>query len=278
MYRKSVVIKLVIAVTFQVVKFQGIMNKTSPYFTTSTEDREKEEPPRKRPFRPPSSLIAQPAAASCSKAISKIRLGDAFFNQDSASLAAALLGKVLVRCIDNKELICGRIVETEAYLGLIDKACHSNHKRTQRTEPMFMKPGTVYVFSIYGMYNCFNISSGGEGAAVLLRAVEPLSGLELMQQIRCRNQKKERNLLPHQLCNGPSKLCLSYGITKELNKIDMTLPSSDIWIEEWSPQPSFCAITSTRIGLSKKAAEWIDAPLRFYIKDCRSVSVVDRNK
>ena len=248
------------------------MNNTSPYFNTSVVEDEN-EPPKKRINT--SSLAT---IMSAPKAIMKTRLGNPFFNQDSTSLAMALLGKVLVRCFDGKELICGRIVETEAYLGLMDKACHSNHKRTQRTEPMFMKAGTVYVFSIYGMYNCFNISSGGEGAAVLLRAVEPLSGLDLMQRIRSRQQKKERSLLPHQLCNGPSKLCLSYGITKELNKTDMTSTSSDIWIEEWSSEAMNIhqIVTSKRIGLGKKAAEWIDAPLRFYIQNCPSVSVIDR--
>ncbi|XP_057370875.1 DNA-3-methyladenine glycosylase-like [Daphnia carinata] len=234
------------------------------------------EPPRKRkckllPHLPPVALPSFPPI--------KTRLGDEFFNQESSLLANALLGKVLVRQINNGEHICGRIVETEAYLGMVDKAAHSSCKRSVRTEPMFMKPGTVYVFSIYGMYHCFNISSGGEGKAVLIRAIEPLSGFERMQQIRSESQKKSCHGLPtHQLCNGPSKLCLSFGITKEFNKVDLADPSSRIWIEDWSPQPEFVTVTSTRIGLSKKAAEWIDAPLRFYVSDSKSVSVLDKSK
>lgn len=250
-----------------------MMSKSSPYFQTA--NIRKKEPPRKKFCNMPtiSSL-----AVSTSQTIRRTRLDDTFFNQESSVLARALLGKVLVRCLDNQEPICGRIVETEAYLGLQDKACHSNNKRTVRTEPMFMKPGTVYVFSIYGMYHCLNISSAGEGAAVLLRAVEPISGLQLMQNLRSLKQKKERNLPPHHLCNGPSKLCLAYGISKELNKLDLADPSSNIWIERWDPEPSFNTITSTRIGLSKKAADWITAPLRFYVQGCNSVSVFDRSK
>jgi DNA-3-methyladenine glycosylase len=262
------------------------MDKTSVYFQCLAKQHLEHEPPRKRwcnkstPNQlPPAVVGTYVVAPSTFIPSNKIRLGDDFFNQESSTLAVSLLGKILVRLIDNKELVCGRIVETEAYLGMMDKACHSSHKRSARTEPMFMKPGTIYVYSIYGMYHCFNISSGGEGAAVLLRAIEPLSGFELMQKYRSQAQKKVSRILPiNQLCNGPSKLCLSFGITKTLNKIDMDSPSSQIWIEDWSPQPEFTIVTSTRIGLSKKAAEWIDAPLRFYINDSKSVSVTDKSK
>lgn len=252
------------------------MGKTSVYFQNLGEKQHLEdEPLRKKQCKSTHRQLVPAITPSM-----KIRLTDEFFNQESTALATSLLGKVLVRLIDNKELVCGRIVETEAYLGLIDKACHSSHKRSARTEPMFMKPGTIYVYSIYGMYHCFNISSGGEGAAVLLRAVEPLSGFELMQQIRSQAQKKTNSrILPiHQLCNGPSKLCLSFGITKELNKMDMASPTTQMWIEDWRPQPEFTTITSTRIGLSKKAGEWIDAPLRFYVNDSKSVSIIDKSK
>lgn len=245
------------------------MSTKSPYF-----EGQLGEPLRKRICK----TLPMPPVVPARPTVVKTRLSDLFFNQECSALAQALLGKVLVRCFENKGLICGRIVETEAYLGLPDKACHSSHKRTERTEPMFMKPGTMYVYSIYGMYHCFNISSGGEGAAVLLRAIEPLSGLELMQQIRSVRQKKERIFPSHQLCNGPSKLCLSYGISKDLNKMDLADPSSPIWVEDWKPQLSFNTITSTRIGLGKKAAEWITAPLRFYVFGSKSVSVVDKSK
>lgn len=206
----------------------------------------------------------------------RIRLGDDFFNQESPMLARELLGKILVRKFPDGKLVCGRVVETEAYLGPIDKAAHSSCLKSVRTEPMFMKPGTVYVFSIYGMYHCMNVSSGGEGAAVLFRAVEPIAGIEKMQELRCSRNGKERTFPIHQLCNGPSKICLSYGVDKSFNKEDLTTASSHMWIEDWEGEQSFTIVTSTRIGLSKKAEEWIDAPLRFYVKGCRSVSMIDK--
>ena len=205
------------------------------------------------------------------------RLVADFYNQDACRLAQALLGKVLVRRLDKDELVCGRIVETEAYLGVKDKACHSfGNRRTLRTKPMFMKPGTIYVYSIYGMYHCVNISSLGDGAVVLLRAVEPLLGLEEMKELRLSKQRTRRVFHPHQLCNGPSKICLSYAIGKEMNSVDIASSSSPIWIEDWNARLEFQTVTSSRIGLGRTAQEWADAPLRFYVLGSTSVSVVDR--
>ena len=105
----------------------------------------------------------------------------------------------------------GRIVETEAYLGGDDKASHSyNGRRTDRNEAMYMKPGTCYVYSIYGVHCCVNISSLGEGAAVLVRALEPTAGEGLMKKRR-KSAKKSRD---QALCNGPSKLCQALDITR----------------------------------------------------------------
>ena len=106
------------------------------------------------------------------------RLGRKFYNKPTEELAKNLLGKLLYRILDGGEVLCGKIVETEAYLGEIDKACHSyGGKVTERTKPMFMAPGTAYVYIIYGMYHCFNISSGDRGACVLIRALEPIKGM-----------------------------------------------------------------------------------------------------
>ena len=202
------------------------------------------------------------------------KLGNNFFEQSPEKLAQALLGKVLVHQLKNGDIISGKIVETEAYLGPEDKAAHSYKKRTARTEAMYMKPGTIYIFSIYGMYHCMNISSFGDGAAVLLRAVEPIAGMEQMKVLRCQKQNIQRDFLQHQLCNGPSKICLSFGIGKEFNTVDIT-SSDSVWIEESWDHPQMI-VTSTRIGLSKKAEEWITAPLRYYVLDSKSVSVIDR--
>ena len=105
------------------------------------------------------------------------KLDRSFYDKPTENLAKELLGKLLYRVLDNGEVLCGRIVETEGYLGEIDKACHAfGGKRTARSEPMYMAPGTAYVYIIYGMYNCLNISSQEPGACVLIRALEPLQG------------------------------------------------------------------------------------------------------
>ena len=105
------------------------------------------------------------------------KLGRAFYDRPTEELAKQLLGKLLYRVLGNGEVLCGRIVETEGYLGEVDKACHAfGGKRTARSEPMYMAPGTAYVYIIYGMYHCLNISSQEPGACVLIRALEPLQG------------------------------------------------------------------------------------------------------
>ena len=105
------------------------------------------------------------------------KLTDTDFNKCSISLAEYLIGKILTRVYDDGEILSGRIVETEAYLGEQDKACHTfGGKRTERTQPMYMTPGTLYVYFIYGMYHCLNISSQDVGGCVLIRALEPLQG------------------------------------------------------------------------------------------------------
>ena len=163
----------------------------------------------------------------------------------------------------------GRIVETEAYLGGEDKAAHSyGGKRTERNEAMYMPPGTAYVYSIYGMHSCFNISSRGEGAAVLVRALEPLGGLEHMRASR-KVAKNDRNL-----CNGPAKLCQALGINKTCNRLDMT--SSDrLWVEPSEvdgEEGGFEVVERTRIGIDYAGEEWAGKLLRLYVKDSRFVS------
>ena len=183
------------------------MDKTSPYFTrsatkpvsssaTSSFETEDLKPPASKKKK---SEIILPAISAAPSAIPvpkrRARLGDSFYQQDSPILAQSLLGKILVRRMaeGDEDLICGRIVETEAYRGVIDKAAHVFHSgRTDRTEAVFMKPGTIYVYLTYGMYHCMNISSSDEGGGVLLRAIEPLSGLERMAFLRQEKRKKSK--------------------------------------------------------------------------------------
>lgn len=197
------------------------------------------------------------------------RCGRQFFDKPCEQLAQDLLGCALFREAERGLQCFGRIVETEAYLGGEDKAAHSyNGKRTERNEAMYMPPGTAYVYSIYGMHCCFNISSQGDGAAVLIRALEPVGGMASMM-VRRKGVKK-----PQDLCNGPAKLCQAMGIDKTCNKLDL-VSGREMWVElppKSGPGP--CAgetEASKRIGVDY-AEEWADELLRFNIKDCPFVS------
>jgi len=210
-------------------------------------------------FKPPSRLV-----------------GD-FYDNPCLVLAKSLLGKVLCRKLPGGELLKGKIVETESYLGEEDVASHSyKGKQTPRNAAMFMKPGTAYVYVIYGMYNCFNISSQENGSAVLLRALEPLAGFETMKVKRSIKRKEgAKELKITDLCSGPSKLCQSFSVNKELDKVDMCT-SEDIWLEEGGDMDDMMIVTSSRIGISSCGPEWAGKPLRFYIHGNKHVSVRDK--
>lgn len=207
------------------------------------------------------------------------RLGKDFFNQPCISLAKAFLGKVLVRrCEDGTELR-GRIVETESYLGGEDKASHSaGGKRTERNTAMFMKPGTIYVYPIYGIYLCMNVSSEGEGAAVLLRSLEPLQGQAVMRQLRAARRKEgARPLKDKELCNGPSKLCQALNIPRCFDRRDLA-SDPEVWLEgdpDTSPAKPQDIVSAPRIGIESHG-EWAKKPWRFYIRGHPCVSVVNK--
>ncbi|KAF7666007.1 hypothetical protein LDENG_00122100 [Lucifuga dentata] len=207
------------------------------------------------------------------------KLGEDFFNQPCVRLAKAFLGKVLVRrCADGTELR-GRIVETEAYLGGEDKASHSaGGKRTERNAAMFMKPGTIYVYAIYGIYLCMNVSSQGEGAAVLLRSLEPLQGQPAMRQLRAaRRREGARQLKDRELCNGPSKLCQALNIPRCFDRRDLA-SDPEVWLEtdpQASPPEPHDVVSVSRIGIESHG-EWAAKPLRFYLRGHPCVSVVNR--
>ncbi|XP_068434101.1 DNA-3-methyladenine glycosylase [Clinocottus analis] len=207
------------------------------------------------------------------------RLGEDFFNQPCISLAQAFLGKVLVRrCADGTELR-GRIVETEAYLGGEDKASHSaGGKRTERNTAMFMEPGTIYVYLIYGIYLCMNVSSEGEGAAVLLRSLEPLQGQPVMRQLRAAKRREgARQLKDKELSNGPSKLCQALNILRCFDRRDLA-SDPDVWLERepnTNPAEPHDIVSAPRIGIESHG-EWAKKPWRFYIRGHPCVSVVDK--
>jgi DNA-3-methyladenine glycosylase len=179
----------------------------------------------------------------------------AFYDRDAAAVARDLLGAVL-RHETSEGVISGRIVETEAYLGPHDPASHSAVGRTARTWHMFGPPGTAYVYFIYGMHWCVNAVTReeGYGAAVLIRAVEPLTGLDLM---RARRPKARRD---HDLANGPGKLCAALGITRAHNGLLLT-GDNPLAIRAGNPIPDAQVTVTPRIGISK-AVDW---PLRFVV-------------
>ncbi|NXK90076.1 3MG glycosylase, partial [Formicarius rufipectus] len=205
------------------------------------------------------------------------RLEADFFHQPCVSLAKSFLGQVLVRRLPDGRELWGRIVETEAYLGGEDEASHSRGGRqTQRNAAMFMAPGTLYVYQIYGMYFCINVSSQGEGAAVLLRSLEPLQGLDAMRELRGAARKAPSGRLQDwQLCNGPARLCQAFGIDKAFDQRHLT-QDSDIWMAPGRDLPGEQdVVATTRIGIGNRG-EWAQKPLRFYVRGNRFVSVVDK--
>lgn len=196
------------------------------------------------------------------------RLARSFYQQDPVTVARQLLGCTLVHIVDGQRL-AGRVVETEAYLGVEDKAAHSyGGRRTARVEPMYADGGTSYVFFTYGMHHCFNVvtQEKNEPTAVLLRALEPTEGITSMQTHRAA-ARRERDL-----CNGPAKLCQALGIDRKSNARDLTTDKA-LWIESASVQTSEDEIVaSPRVGIAY-AEEWVDKSLRFTLRDHPCVSV-----
>lgn len=175
-----------------------------------------------------------------------------------------LLGATLYSYIDGK-LTGGKIVELEVYLGDSDRACHAYpNKKTPRNSVMFDAGGRAYVYFVYGMHNMFNIviSDAGKANAILIRALEPIVGIETMQARRKINKNTE-------LCNGPAKLTQALGITTKFNGADLTT-GKNIWIESRTEKiPSI--IAGKRIGIDY-AGDDAELPWRFAIKDNRFIS------
>ncbi len=179
--------------------------------------------------------------------LSRRRLCRSFFARPAPSVARDLLGRVFVRTGTDGIRIAGRIVETEAYTQ-DDAASHSHHGPTARNEVMFGAPGLLYVYFTYGVHFCLNVVTGrvGEGSAVLLRALEPLEGLDAM----ARNRGKEDVRL---LCSGPARLCQAFGVTASENGLDLVIDGS-FRIEAGSKVGDAQTLVTERIGI-RRAAE-----------------------
>jgi DNA-3-methyladenine glycosylase len=225
------------------------------------------------------------------------RLTRPFFRTDSITLARKLLGTRLVRVLDDGSRLTGIIVETEAYLGVPDRAAHSyNGRRTPRTEPMYADAGIAYVYFTYGMHFCFNIVAGriNHPIAVLIRALEPTESLDQMRTHRAAGatasvlgssrvprpaqsavanppgatastlRRAATPILPDTLlCAGPARLCQALAIDRDLNAIDLTT-SPHLFLERDRRILPRAISSGPRIGV-ESAREWAQKPLRFWI-------------
>ena len=173
-----------------------------------------------------------------------------FYARSTVEVARGLLGTVLMH-----RRAAGRIVEVEAYLGAEDKAAHASRGVTPRTRVIFGPPGHAYVYFVYGMYDCLNIVAEPDGAAgcVLVRALEPLAGLEWMRRRRPPARRVE------DLASGPARLTMAMDITRRLNGADLT--RGPLTLRAFTVPTAFEIRTSPRIGI-RHCAEW---PLRFYL-------------
>ncbi|WP_304576529.1 DNA-3-methyladenine glycosylase, partial [uncultured Clostridium sp.] len=147
-----------------------------------------------------------------------------FYDRGALEISKDLLGKVLVREVDGK-VLKGKIVETEAYVGAIDKACHAyNGRRTKRTEILYGESGVSYIYFIYGLYHCFNVVTNKKdiAEAVLIRAIEPLNEFDYISKVRYNKGFDELTKVQvKNLTNGPSKLCLAYLLDRTLNGVKL---------------------------------------------------------
>lgn len=190
-----------------------------------------------------------------------------FYSRNTIQVSKELLGKYLVHQVNGKKLV-GKIVEVEAYLGPEDKAAHSyNRHKSKRNEIMYGPAGFAYVFVIYGHNCCMNVVTEKEDIpqAVLIRALEPIEGIEEMAKLRFDKKLDELDRRTKiNLTNGPGKLCKAMGISKENNREDLC--SDAFYIEEDQAEKDFEVVSTKRVNIDY-AEEYRDCPWRFYIRD-----------
>jgi DNA-3-methyladenine glycosylase len=195
-----------------------------------------------------------------------VKLPREFYTRSNVlTVARDLLGKLLVVPAADGQRVSGMIVEVEAYRGPEDRASHAyGGRRTRRTETMYQQGGVAYVYFVYGMYYQFNVVSNVADIphAILVRALEPVEGIEIMRE--------RRHLHPdHNLTNGPGKLCIAMGIDRQLNTADLL--GDRVWLEEFQTVKPSQIAKGPRIGIDY-AEEWIEKPWRFWIRGNTYVS------
>jgi DNA-3-methyladenine glycosylase len=182
-----------------------------------------------------------------------------FYNRSTLTVARELIGARLVRVLDGQRL-AGLITETEAYIGEKDLGCHAKAGRTARTAVMYGPPGHAYVYFTYGNHWMLNVVTQREGypAAVLLRAIQPIEGVEIMSK-----RRNGRDTF------GPGKLTKAMGITKSENGVDLTNPEAGLWIESAQVVPNRLVTKGPRVGLNNVPEPWKSKPWRFLVKGWR---------
>lgn len=202
------------------------------------------------------------------------RLARRFYARDPVVLARALLGQVLVRVLEDGTRLAGRIVETEAYLGEPDRAAHSyGGRRTPRNATMWGPAGHAYVYFIYGLHHCMNVVAEGpeQPTAVLVRALEPLEGLDAMRAHRAGKRPSYR-LRDTDLCSGPAKLAQALRLDRALDGADLVAGTA-LFLERGMRVPPEQVVAAARIGVDY-AGEWAEKPLRFFLAGNPHVSRV----
>lgn len=187
-------------------------------------------------------------------------LPETFYAAEVTDVARQLLGARLVRNFDGTRL-SGIIIETEAYRGEEDLACHARSGKTQRNAVMYGRPGRAYIYFTYGMHWCLNAVCGAEGfpAAVLIRAIHPREGLEVIASRRAGRQ-------PFEWCSGPARLCKALDIDKMLNGVGLCDDESPLWIEQAYALPDQAVVTTPRVGIQSTPEPWRSKPWRFVAK------------
>ena len=196
-----------------------------------------------------------------------MKINSSFFLNDVHVCARSLLGSILVRQLPSGNQLKGRVVEVEVYTQENDPAAHSYKGKNKRNTVMFGPPGRLYVYFTYGMHFCCNIVCGpeGRGDAILIRAVEPLEGIEDMIIHRYGSSVHDKKKIAN-IANGPAKLCKAFSITADNNGTD--LMGDDIWLEAGQNFSADRISSTVRVGISKGK----EHPWRYYIKDCLGVS------
>lgn len=180
-----------------------------------------------------------------------------FYDRPTLRVARDLIGARLVRILDRQKLV-GLITETEAYIGQKDLACHAKAGLTPRTAVMFGEPGHAYVYFTYGNHWMLNVVTEREGfpAAVLIRAIQPIEGIDVMLE-----RRHGRDTF------GPGKLCQALGITKSENGVDLTKKTGGLWIEKGISVSNSFVTKGPRVGLNNTPEPWLSKPWRFRKKD-----------